>query len=74
MTEEEYVRTLALVEEFYGKSLARKAVTYLTNAILQNGKLAYLYVDKSNPIFNHLYQSIGYEYVTLQMEVLYLPK
>jgi len=66
--------TLVLVEEFHGKSLARKVVTYLTNAILQSGKLAYLYVDKANLISNHLYQSIGYEYVTPQIEIRYLPK
>ena len=48
-------------EEFRGKSLARQVVTWLTEGILRQGKLPYLFVDKANPISNHLYQSIGYE-------------
>ncbi len=62
------------LEEYRGKGFARQTVTYLTKSILNSGKLAYLFVDKTNPISNHLYQSIGYIYDIPQTEINYIPK
>ena len=59
--------------EYRGKGFARQTVTALTEDILKQGKLAYLYVDRTNPISNHLYQSIGYEYGKPHIETAYLP-
>jgi len=53
------------------RGLSCKAVTYLTSEILNSGKLPYLFVDKTNPISNHLYRKIGYEYVEPQFEISY---
>lgn len=44
------------------KGYSRKIVTYLTNRILTSGNLPCLFVDKHNPVSNHLYQTIGYKY------------
>lgn len=69
---------LAAISEVYTlpnyrcKGLSCKVVTYLTADILSSGKLPYLFVDKTNPISNHLYQKIGYEYVTPQFEICYM--
>lgn len=54
-----------------GQGLARQLVTCLTRKILRDGKLAYLYVDRHNPISNHLYQSIGFVYDAPQAEMQY---
>ncbi len=61
------------IEEYRGEGLATQTVTYLTKSILNEGKLAYLFVDKANPISNHLYQSIGYQYYIPQTETQYIP-
>ncbi len=53
------------------RGLACKVVTYLTSETLEKGKLPYLFVDKTNPISNHLYQKIGYKYETPQFEIRY---
>lgn len=58
--------------EFRGMGLSRQAVTFLTEYLLERGKLAYLFVDQSNPISNHLYRTIGYEYDIAQYEVRYM--
>lgn len=69
--------TLASISDVYTlpkyrcKGLSCKVVTFLTKEILNRGKLPYLFVEKTNPISNHLYQKIGYEYVTPQFELRY---
>ena len=52
------------------KGFSCKVVTYLTKSILDRGKLPYLFVDKTNPISNHLYTKIGYTYATPQYEFI----
>ena len=47
-------------KEYRFQGIARILVTSLTNAIVKENKLAYLFVDNNNPISNHLYKSIGY--------------
>ena len=56
------------LSQYRGKGLSCKVVTYLTKKILDSGKLPYLFVDKTNPISNHLYLKIGYTYATPQYE------
>lgn len=51
------------------KGLSCKAVTYLTKEIIASGRLAYLFVDKNNPVSNHLYTKIGYTYAVPQFEI-----
>lgn len=48
-----------------------KVVTYATKRALQNNLVPLLYVDKTNPISNHLYQKIGYEYASPQAQYVY---
>ena len=50
------------IEGERGKGYSQQLVTYVTNLITSQGKLAYLYVDKTNPISNHLYSKIGFKY------------
>ncbi len=56
------------------KGYARKVVTKVTKDIIDEHKIAYLYVDKSNPISNHLYVSIGYAYGNSKYELRYFHK
>lgn len=64
-----YVYTLP---EFRVRGLSRKVVTYITQKILDEGKIPYLFVDQENPITNHLYSTIGYVYDTPKYEVKYM--
>lgn len=52
---------------------SRKVVTYVTQRAIDVGNLAYLHVDKNNPISNHLYLSIGYTYGKSRYEIEYTP-
>lgn len=54
--------------QYRSRGLSCKIVTSLTQQIIDNGKLAYLFVDKANPTANHLYTKIGYTYATPQYE------
>lgn len=55
--------------QYRNRGLSCKTVTYLTQRILCSGKLAYLFVDKKNPVSNHLYTKIGYTYAVPQYEI-----
>lgn len=57
---------------FRGQGMARQLVTFLTRRILAQGKTAYLFVEKANPVSNHLYQSIGYVYAIPNLEIQYI--
>lgn len=48
-----------------------KVVSYVTKRALQNNLVPLLYVDKTNPISNHLYQKIGFEYASPQAQYVY---
>lgn len=48
-----------------------KVVSYVTKRALQSNLVPLLYVDKNNPISNHLYQKIGYEYASPQAQYVY---
>lgn len=63
-----YVYTLP---EYRNKGYSRKVVSKITTDILKSNKIAYLYVDKNNPISNHLYKSIGYDYGKAKYEVYF---
>lgn len=73
--EDEYICAISNVytrENYRCRGFSKKIIIYLTKQILDNGKIPYLYVDKTNPISNHLYSSIGYKYISPQMEIKYL--
>lgn len=55
--------------QYRNKGLSCKIVTYLTQSITDSGRLAYLFVDKTNPVSNHLYDKIGFTYATPQYEI-----
>lgn len=50
-------------KEYRGQGLAKILVSALRNKIVKKNMIAYLYVDKKNPISNHVYSSIGFEYM-----------
>lgn len=50
-------------KEYRNCGYAKEVVTYVTNQIIYEHKLPYLYVDKTNPISNRLYQHIGFSYL-----------
>ena len=55
-------------EEYRGRGYARRVVGTTTNEILAAGKIATLNVDRSNPITNHLYRTLGYKPIFSQGE------
>lgn len=55
------------------KGYSRNVVTYVTHRAIDDGNIAYLHVDKNNPISNHLYLSIGYIYNKPRYEMIYIP-
>ena len=52
--------------KFRGLGYARKVVNTIKNEIIEKGYVATLNVDRSNPISNHLYSSLGFEKVFSQ--------
>lgn len=68
--------TMAAIADVYTlpqyrcRGFSCKVVTYLTKRILDSGKLPYLFVDKTNPVSNHLYAKIGFTHATPQYEFL----
>lgn len=64
------INSVYTLPQYRGQGLSRKTVTYLTKSITDCGKLAYLFVDKTNPISNHLYTKIGYIYAVPQYEYI----
>lgn len=63
-----YVYTLPSMRN---RGFSKRVVTFLTQKIVESGSVAYLFVDKTNPISNHLYCAIGYEYALPQYEITY---
>lgn len=57
--------------EFRGHGFAKQVVSKLSQDILAEGKLPYLFVDSTNPISNHLYLSLGFEYLIDQAQYQY---
>ena len=57
-----FISFVFTLKEFRNKGYAYKIVSYLTNKIIENNKIAALYVDNTNPVSNHLYSKIGYKY------------
>ena len=49
-------------KQYRNKGLSYKLVSYLTNKIISSNKTASLFVDVNNPVSNHLYKKIGYNY------------
>lgn len=56
---------------YRNKGYSRQVVSYLCQLILEKGKTPYLYVDKENPISNHLYTKIGFKYAESKYDVAY---
>ncbi len=50
--------------EFRNHHYARKVVSKVCDEIMSQGKVPYLYVDRKNPISNHLYLSLGFSYLS----------
>lgn len=57
--------------EHRNKGYSRQVVTHICQLILNKGKTPYLYVDKENPISNHLYLKIGFQYAESKYDVAY---
>lgn len=65
------IGTVYTLLEYRGRGLSRAVVTKITQDILAEKKIPYLYVDKKNPISNHLYSSIGYIYGNAKYSIKY---
>lgn len=59
-------------KEYRGNGFAKKIMIFISNKILKKGKYPYLFVDKTNALTNHLYSSVGYDYLSPIMEIKYL--
>lgn len=60
--------------EYRGKGYARKVVSKLVEDILSLNKIPYLYVDNHNPISNHIYKEIGFDYLICQSQYRFIKK
>lgn len=60
------------VPQYRNQGYSRKVVSTITQKILDEGRVAYLFVDETNPISNGLYQKIGYFYISPQYEYQYI--
>lgn len=61
------------VPAYRRKGLARKTVTFLTEQIVGEGKIAYLFVEQGNSAAKRLYEKIGYKDAFSQYEIKYVP-
>lgn len=59
--------------EYRNRGYAREVVSKLCQDILDEGKIPYLYVDSTNPISNHLYLGLGFNYLINQVQYQYRP-
>ena len=55
--------------EYRNRGFARQTVTSFTEEILKGGNTPYLHVDKTNPVSNRLYLSIGYVRGITKLEI-----
>ena len=55
--------------EYRNNGFARQTVTSFTADILKRGRIPYLHVDKTNPVSNRLYLSIGYVRGNTKLEI-----
>lgn len=56
---------------YRGQGYAKEVVSFLAVKLLEMKKIPYLYVDKANPISNHLYRTLGFEHVCDQIKVVF---
>lgn len=61
------------IPQYRGLGYARKVVSKISQDILDEGKIPYLFVDTENPISNHLYLGIGFQYLIRQSQICYQP-
>lgn len=59
--------------KYRGKGYAKEIVSKISQDILQEGKIPYLYVETTNPVSNHIYLSLGFKYLVKQSEYQYCP-
>ena len=57
--------------EYRGKGYAKQVVAKTCAQIMALGKIPYLFVDMTNPISNHLYLSLGFQYLINQSQYQY---
>ena len=53
------------------KGYCQQVVSYIGQELLSEGLMPYLYVDKDNPISNHVYTKIGFKYGESKYDVGY---
>lgn len=63
------ISSVYTLPQYRNMGLSCKIVTFLTKLITDSGKIPYLFVDKANPVSNHLYSKIGFTYATSQYEI-----
>ncbi len=57
------ISNVITLKEYRNQGFAKALVNYASNLIVSKGKKAVLYVDRNNPISNHVYSSIGFKYI-----------
>ncbi|MBO5712402.1 MAG: peptide-methionine (S)-S-oxide reductase MsrA [Acholeplasmatales bacterium] len=66
-----YISSVFTKEKYRNQKLSQKLMAMVLNEIVSKGKVAALYVDKSNPISNHVYKKLGFEYETPMYQITY---
>jgi peptide-methionine (S)-S-oxide reductase len=68
-----FISSVFTKEKYRNQKLSQHLMAKVVNEIVLNGSIAALYVDKKNPISNHVYIKLGFEYQTPMYQLLYKP-
>lgn len=68
-----YISSVITRKEYRNNKLSQRLIAKVVNDIVASGRTAALYVDKKNPISNHVYQKLGFEYQTPMFQLMYKP-
>ena len=71
---EDHIAAISAVytpKEFRNNGYSAQVVSTICKDLLQLNKVPYLYVDKQNPISNHLYSKLGFKYGESKIDASY---
>lgn len=61
-------------KEHRGKGYSKRVVSKICQELLKENKIPYLFVDNQNPISNHLYLNLGFQYLINQSQYYFKRK
>lgn len=64
-----YISFVYTLKEYRNKGYSQQLVRGVVNEIIKSGRKAMLFVDKKNPISNHVYEKVGFKPLKTFLEV-----